>query len=165
MQAQYHVATTRQVLGGLLAQNALAQVVNANIGQDTLLAVLGAAPHHHFCDPVIERSLEYIESEHARIATLAGAPGSEQAQRAAFGRLLHTVQDFYAHSNYVDLWLAQTGLEPPPAVDALDPRLLHHPQLQIGDWVFWRDLVFYIPLLGPLVRRFWYRTTHMRRCI
>jgi hypothetical protein len=33
----------------------------------------------------------------------------------AFGRASHTVQDFYAHSNYVDLWFAfGRGREPVP---------------------------------------------------
>ncbi len=168
MQARYHVAATRQVLAGNLAQEALAEVVTANIGQDSFPAVLGAEPFRHYCDPDFARNLAYIEEEHALIANLTTIPGSQGAQRAAFGRLLHTVQDFYAHTNYVDLWLAESGLDRSPeilscvaqdqdvaGVDALDPEILRHPDLCTGDWVFWRDAIFYVPLVGAWVRRFW----------
>jgi hypothetical protein len=165
MQAQYHVGLTREALGGFFGREALDEVVRANVGQDSLAAVFGAASHQHFCDPEIDRSLAYIEDEHRTIEVMA-AQEDAPAQRAALGRLLHAVQDFYAHSNYVDLWLAQAQRSPasewawpmteaPCEVQAADPALLDHPHLRIGDWIFWRDAVFYVPLIGPLVRSIW----------
>jgi hypothetical protein len=152
MQAQYHIDMTKVALAGRFADDALAEIVAANVGQDSLWSVLGAEPHRHFCDPVLARSLAYIEEEHQLIGELAQQEDAESQQRAAFGRLLHTVQDFYAHSNYVDLWLAGEVFQGPAG---LPPSGLSHPQLRIGDWVWWRDLVFYVPVAGPLVRRCW----------
>ena len=39
----------------------------------------------------------------------------------AFGRLTHTAQDFYAHSNYVALWRERNPAAPPDQIDALLP--------------------------------------------
>ena len=105
MQGRCHENTTRHVLGPYFDSDALEEVVAANLGQDSLLSIFGNAPFRHFCDRAIEKSVDYVESEHALIVNLAGQPGTEREQRTALGRLLHAVQDFYAHSNYVDLWL------------------------------------------------------------
>jgi hypothetical protein len=152
MQAQYHINMTQAALGRHFTAEALAEIVAANVGQDSLWSVLGAEPHRHFCDPVLARSLAYIEEEHLLIGELAQRGEAEVQQRAAFGRLLHTVQDFYAHSNYVDLWLAGEVFQEPTG---LPPSGISHPQLRIGDWVWWRDMVFYVPVIGPLVRHYW----------
>jgi hypothetical protein len=53
----------------------------------------------------------------------------------AFGRFLHAVQDFYAHSNYVTLWLDQferQALPPPPEIEAMDPSIINSPNLRSG---------------------------------
>lgn len=219
MYARYHVHVTKGALWLYFAENALKQIVDANVSQDSAASLFGSDAHRHFCDRVLANSFAYIESEHATIVECAQTPGHESEQRAAFGRLLHTVQDFYAHSNYVDLWLAlrspretqatpvptpvpalangpeplathstrvypteaqretatlpgqagstdfttghkvDTLAEPPPTntlpINALDSAILNHPDLHIGEWVPWRDIIFYVPLLGDLARRVW----------
>lgn len=185
MRSRYHVHMTRTVLGEYFAPHALDEVISANVGQDSLSSVFGDQAWRHFCGPSIAHSLRYIETEHAQVTELAHNPGCEPEQRAAFGRLLHTAQDFYAHSNYVDLWLAARTARPasngsdqahattpwntaaavaplagdhPPApirIDGCDRTVLHHPSLRIGNWVFWRDLIFYVPLVGDLARALW----------
>jgi hypothetical protein len=75
---------------------------------------------------------------------------------AAFGRLTHTAQDFYAHSNYIDLWLARQtdGAIPTPSeVDALDPHLINTPALRSGKVYFLELLTLILPL-KPLVMPF-----------
>ena len=49
----------------------------------------------------------------------------------AFGRLLHTAQDFYAHTNYVYLWAGRYNgsLPSPKQIEPLDPALLASPDL------------------------------------
>ena len=73
---------------------------------------MGTRPHIHFDDDKFAEANAYVAKEHARIVELAcepSRPGTPEDalvgadQRAALGRLCHTVQDFYAHSNYVDL--------------------------------------------------------------
>jgi len=159
MHAQYHTALIRKALEADFTETALGEVIAANLGQDALRYQLGNKPHFHCDNNKIAESLAYVEEEHAAIAAIAGttAAGADGAQmRAALGHLFHTVQDFYAHSNYVDLWLeSQKGRPRPPAeaIDGLVPGLLGHPGLRTGTFVMWRDLIYYVPLLGKLARR------------
>ena len=158
MLAQYHITTTRQVLGDQFDATALRQVLRANISQDSWWSLLGPEAERHFCDPNIAHSWRYVEAEHATIAQLATTPGQENRQRQALGRLLHTVQDFYAHTNYVTLWLrAHGGADQidTEAMDGLDPHFLTHPRLRVGSWVLWRELLYYTPWLGAWLRRVW----------
>jgi hypothetical protein len=96
--------------------------------------------------------LAYVEEEHAQIAALAHEAGQEGLQRAALGRLLHTVQDLYAHTNYVALWCRERGGKT-WAVN--DPTILDHPHLRTAQWSTWRDPLYYVPLVGKLLRRVW----------
>ncbi len=153
MYGRYHAQATRQILGNVFDTRALRQIIAANVWQDSLQGLFGADPHRHFCDPHLARSWAYVEEEHARIVDLVGQPDAGTRQRAAFGRLLHTVQDFYAHTNYVDLWLARMGWS--RDIDGLDAELVVSPELRVGEWVFWRDSLYYIPLVGSLLRRVW----------
>jgi chaperonin GroEL len=77
------------------------------------------------------------------------------AALAAFGRLLHGRQDFYAHSNWVALWVASRGgpaqCTPDQVEICADPLLV--PQLISGTGVPWHFIVVRMPLLGRLARR------------
>jgi hypothetical protein len=143
-------------------------MIAANLGQDELRYQLGSYPHYHFDNNEIARSLAYVDAEQARIgelATAANAGGAVSedtaaAQRAAFGRLTHAVHDFYAHSNYVDLWLdANGGLDKsnPAEINGLDPILLAHPQLHTGSFLIWFDSFYYLPGFRPILRKLYLR--------
>ena len=155
MHAQYHTALIRQALEADFSEAALAEVIAANLGQDALRYQLGNKPHFHCDNNKIAESLAYVEAEHAGIRGAAAASDGAR-MRAGLGHLLHTVQDFYAHSNYVDIWLeTQTERPRPPAeaIDGLAAELLARPDLRTGTFVMARDLIYYVPLLGKLVRR------------
>lgn len=158
MRAEYHAAITRTVLGRFFSLEPLEEIVAANLGQDSLLSLLGNAPYRHFCDRELQRSVAYIEDEHQKIRAHAGGQQDVHEQRAALGRLLHTVQDFYAHSNYIELWLRHKGgvaAVSADSIDGLDPELMGHPELHVGDWVVWRDLIYYVPVVGRAMRNLW----------
>jgi hypothetical protein len=158
MLGRYHEEITRRSIGSFFTSVTLAEIVGANVGQDTFTSLLGVNAHRHVCDCTVAESLAYIDEEHAYIADIAQYPDSDREQRTALGRLLHTVQDFYAHTNYVVLWLAQNaGIEPPDVaqINEFDPRIVTHPALRIAQWVTWRDPLYYVPLLGSVLRRFW----------
>jgi hypothetical protein len=155
MNSEYHVQLLTETLGSHFSQQALEQVIAANLGQDSIRYLLGAYPEYHFDNNEIARSLAYVEAEHTRIGALA-ASGDAAGQRAAFGRLTHAVHDFYAHSNYVDLWLAANGGLANSAahqIDGLATHLLEHPQLYTCNFILWFDTLYYIPGLRPLLRR------------
>ena len=165
MKSIYHAELTRHCLAAEVSPPALDEIVRANLGQDALRYQLGTHPHFHFDNNRIREGNAYVEAQHAEIVGLAlGGGGSATQQRRALGRLLHAVQDFYAHANYVDLWLLRysvpgTPLPPPELIDPLDPAILNHRDLITGTFVFWRDIIYYLPLIGALARRIWVHPT------
>ncbi len=156
MRTTFHAQITRDALAGLFEPAALQQVIAANVHQDDLINLVGATPHIHFDAEGFAAASIYIEAEHRRIVMQAPKSEAGPAMRTALGRLLHTAQDFYAHSNYVDLWLAgHGGLErtTPEMIDCLDEEVLSAPELHSGTFAFWRDWVFYVPGLNRVARR------------
>jgi len=155
MDAKYHITLTRMALQGEFDVAALAEVVKANLGQDALRYQLGNKPHFHCDNNRIAESLAYVEAQHEVILVAAATGDDAQRMRAALGRLFHTVQDFYAHANYVDLWLATQRDPRPPAeaIDGLDPALLSHPELRTGVTILLRDFIYYLPVLGSIAHK------------
>src|SRR6185503_12531594 len=111
---------------------ALAAITYANVQQDRLAGQFGH-DEFHFDNNAFEKSYAYIEEQRALTVSSLQKPDADSAW-AAFGRFLHTVQDFYAHSNYVTLWIshfapstrsseAGQALPAPSEIDALDPGL------------------------------------------
>jgi len=154
---RYHEEITRTALGEFFDEPALAQIIAANFSQDSLINLVGK-PYLHFDDDEIAASLAYVDGLAARITAVMTEPGADigAAQRQTFGQLTHTVQDFYAHSNYVDLWLASFNGDTPPAPNAippLDAYLLNHPDLHTGTFKLWRDIIYYIPGLKHVARK------------
>ncbi len=151
MLARYHTAVLTETLGPLLSARALEAIISANLGQDSLRYQINT-PHFHFDNCAFAESLAYIERQHTLIAAASNAP----AMWAAFGRLSHVAQDFYSHSNYVDLWLAAHGglaHTCPDGINGLDPGLLASPALRSGYFVLWRDFIHYIPLLDGFAKK------------
>jgi len=156
MTPHYHAVITAEAVGKYFDKPALRQIVVANIAQDSISSLFGARPEVHFDDDLVAAGLGYVETEHRRIAALAAQTGTAAAQRAAFGRLCHTAQDLYAHSNYVRLWLdAHGGLQAtrPEDMDALDAGILGSSKLKTGHYAFWHFLAYSIPGVSWVMRR------------
>jgi hypothetical protein len=159
MESQYHIQLLTETVGNFFSPRALEEIIRANLGQDALRYQLGGYPHYHFDNNQIAKGWAYVDEEHERIGQLA-ATKQVDAQRAAFGRLTHAAHDFYAHSNYVELWLAAHGglaNTTPDQIDALDPTLLQHPQLRTGSFLLWFDPLYYLPGLRSIIRRLYLR--------
>ena len=128
-----HADITRRALGRLFSARALDIIIAANRGQDALASQIGH-DEYHFDNNSFTKSRAYIEQQRSLIAPaleISDAPSAWQA----FGRLTHSAQDFYAHSNYIDLWLSfqPNGMQPAATeVDPLDPDLLVSPALRSG---------------------------------
>lgn len=156
MLLEYHEIITRDAIGKFFDDTALREIIAANFKQDALVNLLGR-PEIHFDNDKITESLAYIDAEISRMTNAVGDDTEIQSEQwDAFGRLLHTAQDFYAHSNYVDLWLAEHGgLEntTPDEIDGLDEKLLSHPNLRTGSFHLLRDIIYYIPGIRTLARK------------
>lgn len=166
MYAKYHIETTKWVLHHDFSPQALKQVITANLSQDSISHLFSDnESHRHFCNNKIAASLEYIEEQHSLIENMAvqakqqfkEAQQIALNQRQALGRLLHTVQDFYSHTNYVDLWLREQCDGPSPqaaTINGLDQKVLNHRELRTANW-FALEIGFHIPLIGSVLRSFW----------
>ncbi len=147
-----HVQMLRRAVGDKFSPRALAVITNANLGVDSLLNQIGHE-ELHFGNNEFERSRAYIERQRALIRPALEGGDARTAWRA-FGRLTHTAQDFYSHSNYVDLWLAcqPNGMVPGASeIDPLDDALIENPSLRSGKMYFPLGYLSFVPGLKNLV--------------
>ena len=143
-----HEEMTREALGAHFSPRAMEIILAANLKQDALSGQIGH-DEFHFDNNAIDKGLRYINEQRGLvIAALLGAGGALFAW-AAFGRLTHSAQDFYSHTNYIPLWLEQHKDTPPAPgdVDALQKSLLQSPGLHSGKLYMPMDWLYFIPFL------------------
>ncbi|MCX6066204.1 MAG: hypothetical protein NT121_10690 [Chloroflexi bacterium] len=119
MKKQIHREITILALGGYFGVDALETVIIANLGQDALRYQFGH-DHFHYDSNSFTAGDAYCEQLRLVIAA-ALRNGQSQQARKALGRLTHTLQDLYAHSNYVSLWRQKY---PDSSPDDIDPELV-----------------------------------------
>ncbi len=81
-------------------------IISANLGQDHWLRGQIGHPEYHFDQNAFLESWAYIERNRTIVRSALEA-GDNILALQALGRLAHAAQDFYAHSNYVALWLGR----------------------------------------------------------
>jgi hypothetical protein len=161
MHPKYHVEITRKALSEQFSANALEKIIGANLYQDRLAAQYGH-DEFHFDNNAFEKSYAYIEEQRDLIVSSLQTNDVPSAW-AAFGRLTHTAQDFYAHSNYIDLWLSiqPDGAVPTTSeVDPVDPDLLDSRALRSGKLYLPLELLSFVRFLKPLVMPLLPRDSH-----
>ena len=137
---------------GTFSPRALRAIIAANLRQDALSARFGH-DEFHFDNNAFAGSRAYIEEQRALIKP-ALESGHVLSAWEAFGRLTHATQDFYSHSNYVDLWLVcqPNNLQPAPSeIDPLDDTLIENPSLRSGKFYFPLEAFSFVPGLKKLV--------------
>jgi hypothetical protein len=151
MLTRYHEEITHQALSGHFEPLALQAIVRANLAQDELRGQFGH-DEFHFDNNAFAQSNAYIEAQR-RLVCSALSSGETDVAWAAFGRLTHAAQDLYAHSNYVDLWLAQYGGDASIAekIDPVVPALLFSPDLQSGRLYYPLEILSFVPILKPFI--------------
>jgi hypothetical protein len=151
-----HADIVRRALAGRFSEAALQAVIRANLGQDDLRGQFGH-DEFHFDNNAFEQGRAYVEAQRARVLGALQA-GDADAARAAFGRLTHAAQDFYAHSNYVDLWRSRH----PDAedIDPADPELIASPALRSGKLYYPQEALYFVPGLRGLALSFLPRDSH-----
>lgn len=161
MLSQYHIEIMLTALGERFSPRAMSVITHANINQDRLSGQFGH-DEYHFDNNAFDKSYAYIEEQRA-LAVSSLQSGNADAAWQAFGRLLHSAQDFYAHSNYITLWLSLFDRQtppPPPKVDAMDPSLLNSPDLRSGKVYYPFELLYFIKKLRPHILPFIPRDSH-----
>ena len=161
MLPKYHAEITRHALRNLFSHAAIEKIVAANLYQDRPAAQIGH-DEFHFDNNAFKKSYAYIEEQ--RVITVASLQARDASSAwAAFGRLTHAVQDFYAHSNYIDLWISgQPGGTVPASseVDPVDPTLIDHRELCSGKIYLPLEAFSFAKLLKPLVLPLLPRDSH-----
>lgn len=152
MLTEYHIEIMFEALGDRLGSRALAIMASANVKQDTFAGQFGH-DEFHFDNNAFEKTYKYIEQQRALVGASLQKKDVTTAWEA-FGRMTHTVQDFYAHSNYITLWLERfDGQTPPPPgeIDPVHPDLIRSPQLRSGRTYPPLEWLYFVQLLRPYV--------------
>jgi hypothetical protein len=147
----FHIDIMHLAFGDVFRSRALGKMIEANVQQDRLLGLIGH-DEYHFDNNAFEKSYAYIEEQRALTVSALTANDAPSAW-SAFGKLTHTAQDFYAHSNYIELWLSaqpRDAIPAPPDVVALDLNLINSPALRSGRVYFLEALTLIHPL-KPLI--------------
>ena len=158
MLESFHVEIMHLALDDIFNPPVLDKIIKANLYQDRLRGQIGH-DEYHFDNNAFDKSYAYIEEQRALTVSSLMKKDAPSAW-SAFGRLTHTAQDFYAHSNYIDMWRArQPEGVTPPEVEPLDPELIHTPALRSGKVYLLEVLTFVLPL-KPLVMPLLPRDAH-----
>jgi len=150
MQTKYHIEITRRALEDHFSDKALKQIISANIRQDRIAYMLGH-DHIHFDGSAFEEGFQYISSQEDLILKHIKLADFDHA-REAFGRIIHSWQDFYSHSNYISLWLSKHQNSPPEAIDINDPMILNHPKFESGKNYGVIEFIAMIPGISRLIK-------------
>jgi len=149
MKEQYHREITFQALNEYFCSDALETVIAANLGQDALHYQIGH-DYIHYDSNSFTAGNAYCKE--LRLSTIAALQNADTlAARESLGRLTHTVQDFYAHSNYVALW---RETYPGASSDKIEPELdelLSDARLHSGRLYYPLEAFSFIAALKPYV--------------
>ena len=154
MLSQYHIEIMLTSLGARFSGRAMSVIIQANVDQDRLSGLIGH-DEFHFDNNAFEKTYAYIEAQRALVVSSLRSGNADSAWEA-FGRFLHSVQDFYAHSNYITLWLDgfdQQTHPTPPEIDPMDPSLLNSPNLRSGKLYLPVEALYLFHSMRPFVRR------------
>jgi hypothetical protein len=145
-----HEEMIREALSANFSPRALEVIIAANRKQDALSAQIGH-DEYHFDNNAIDEGYRYIKEQRGFVIASLLSPGVLSAW-IAFGRLIHTAQDFYAHTNYVPMWLDQFDDAPPapPEIDPVQKGLIESSKIRSGKIYFPMDVLYFVPFLRKL---------------
>ncbi len=148
----YHRQILREALESKISAHALKIITRANAKQDGLRGQIGH-DEYHFDNNAFDKSYAYIAKNRTQIFAALKSGFPKEAWEA-FGRLSHTAQDFYAHSNYIPLWLAKFDEKNRPSASEVvhnDESILRSKELRSGKLYYPLELLSYIPPLKKYV--------------
>lgn len=155
-----HEEMTREALASYFSPPALEIIIAANCKQDALSRQIGH-DEYHFDNNAMEKGFRYIIEQRGFVIASLLSPGVLTAW-IAFGKLLHTVQDFYAHTNYIPMWLDQFDGAPPAPhdIDPIQTSLVKSPMLHSGKIYFPMDALYFIPFFRKISLSFLPHDSH-----
>lgn len=123
-----HEQILKEALGNQFSATNLEIMIKGSESQDAANSEGAKEPRRHFDSTAVQSSVSYIDREKRKILNYAQDADSNPDSRARvlhhIGLMMHTVQDFYSRSNYIELrarQLKQTGkLANPYDMDLVD---------------------------------------------
>lgn len=116
--ANIHADITAEALRGVLSEGNLKFVIEANQNQDKPGTEGIAELRRHFGDESFLSALAYIDREKRRALNYAVESDTDAEARGYalrhFGEMLHSVQDFYSRTNYIELMVANSQYKQSP---------------------------------------------------
>lgn len=152
MLTPYHVQILSEALADCFSPRALSAITTANNYQDRPSGQFGH-DEYHVDNNSFNESNAYVEEQRALVISSLKTRDARSAW-SAFGRLTHTAQDFYAHSNYITLWLSRFDGGTPPApseIDPVEPTILKSSSLLSGKVYYPLELFYFIKPLRRFV--------------
>jgi hypothetical protein len=149
VKTQYHRIITTQALSPHFSQNALETVIAANLGQDIWQFQFGH-DHFHYDNNSFTAGDDYIDDLRCSVVDVLQR-GEAMSARESFGRLTHTAQDFYAHSNYIELWRESHPKASPDETDPMFAALLSDSRLRSGRIYYPLEAFSFITALKPYI--------------
>ena len=149
MKTKYHIEITRKVLSSHFSTKAVDTIIRANIRQDRLAYMLGH-DYIHFDGSAFEEGFSYLEDQKTILIEAIDREHYQNA-RKALGRMTHSWQDFYSHSNYVKIW---RSLHPGLSSEDILPNeleIMEHPELLSGKNYGLIEFLAMIPGLSKIV--------------
>ncbi len=155
-----HEEMTREALSVHFSPRALEVILAANRKQDALHGLIGH-DEYHFDNNAFDKGRAYINEQRGYILASLLSPGVLSAW-IAFGRLTHSVQDFYSHTNYVSMWLDQHPGTPPaaPEIDPVQKNLIESPNLYSGKIYLLMDALYFVPFMRKIALALLPRDSH-----
>jgi len=162
MNSYFHTLITIDALAENFSENALKEILRANVKQDS---IIGQVFHneYHYDNNKISFSHQFIQDQKLKCIQAISKSAVKSARRA-FGRLIHTAQDFYAHSNYAMLLsLATPGMESHvPLVDCVNPEIMNSKDLRSHKVYFPLDHLSIIPFFAKQLKKYAPYDSHLR---
>lgn len=85
------------------SQRALEEIAQANEDTDDLSSAALFHPERHFTNEnFLQGTTELMTQRQRVISSVTGSPADGSTGRKALGRALHSIQDFYSHSNWIE---------------------------------------------------------------
>jgi hypothetical protein len=158
MKTNYHIEITRFAFENQFSERALNTIIDANIKQDRIFYQIGH-DHIHFDGSAFECGFQYIAEQEGllfqHLQTKNNTPAWE-----ALGRITHSWQDFFSHSNYVQLWAEIHQNQSAEEIKIDDLEILNHPGLASGKSYVHIELLIMLPGLKALIKPLIPRDSH-----
>ena len=149
MNTKIHIELTRKALESQFSNKALERIITANIRQDRVAYMLGH-DHIHFDGSSFNAGFHYITDQEKMLFEHLTQKNFPQAQDA-FGRIIHSWQDLYSHSNYVQIWRKTHANQPPDAIIPNNPDIFNHPNFASGKNYGLIEFLAMVPVLSSLI--------------